>query len=142
MPATMNTYLQEHGQEPLQAPAAFARCILESLVLRYCEVFRQMDILTGKDIKGIHVLGGGARNTWLNQWLANALGIPVIAGPHEATAYGNALMQLVGLGDLQNLAEVRTVAQRTATHLFEPQAAQHEAWQEAAGQFRTLTGAH
>ncbi|EFH83332.1 rhamnulokinase [Ktedonobacter racemifer] len=142
MPATMNAYLQEHGQEPLQAPAAFARCILESLVLRYCEVFRQMGILTGKDIKGVHVLGGGARNAWLNQWLANALGIPVIAGPHEATAYGNALMQLVGLGDLQSLAEVRTVAQRTATRLFEPQAAQHEAWQEAAGQFRALTGTH
>jgi rhamnulokinase len=140
MPATVNAYLQEHGQEPLQAPAAFARCILESLVLRYCEVFQQLGALTGRAIKGVHVLGGGARNVWLNQWLADALGVPVIAGPYEATAHGNALMQLVGLGDLQTLAEVRTVAQRTSTRLFEPQAAQHEAWQKAAGQFRTLSG--
>lgn len=142
MPATVNAYLQEHGQVPLQEPAAFARCILESLILRYCEVFRQIGTLTGRDMQGVYILGGGGRNAWLNQWLADALGIPVIAGSSEATAYGNALMQLVGQGDLQTLAEVRTVAQRASTRLFEPQAARHEAWNEAAGHFRTLSGSH
>src|SRR5258708_2693520 len=60
MPATINMYLQEHGQLPLQAPAAFARCIMESLVLRYREVLNQLVQLTGTVIAGVHVLGGGS----------------------------------------------------------------------------------
>ena len=74
----------------------------------------------------------------LNQWLADALGIPVVAGPFEATALGNALMQLVGLGELNTLQEVRAVAQKTATRLFEPQANTHTAWNEAAQRFSLL----
>jgi rhamnulokinase len=140
MPDAINAYLREHGQAPLEAPAAFARCILESLVLRYCEVFRQISVLTGRDIKRVHVLGGGARNAWLNQWLADALGLSVIAGPYEATAYGNVLMQLVGLEEIYTLAEVRTVAQQETTYCFEPQAARHAAWNEAAEQFRIKCG--
>src|SRR5262249_38743638 len=58
MPEAINAYLLEHGQAPLQAPAAFARCIMESLVLRYCEVFHQIGELTGILIKSVHVLGG------------------------------------------------------------------------------------
>ena len=122
MPDTINDYLQEHGQRPLQTPTAFARCIMESLVLRYCEVLRQLELLTGVTIKGVHVLGGGSRNARLNQWLADASGIPVIAGPTEATALGNALMQLVGLGELHTLAEIRAIARRTPTRIFEPRA--------------------
>ena len=75
-------------------------------------------------IKGVHVLGGGSRNTRLNQWLADAFGVPVIAGPTEATALGNACMQLVGLGELRTLAEIRAVAQRAPTQVFEPRAGQ------------------
>ncbi|HCJ36219.1 MAG TPA: hypothetical protein DHV65_18215 [Ktedonobacter sp.] len=131
MPGAINTYLVEHGQAPLQAPAAFARCIMESLVLRYCEVFHQIRELTGTVINGVHVLGGGARNARLNQWLADALGVPVIAGPYEATALGNALMQLVGLGELRGLAEVRAIAQNTPTQDYSPRGAGRDAWNEA-----------
>ncbi len=138
MPATLNTVLREHGQAPLQAPAVFARCIMESLVLRYREVFQQLGQLTGMPVTRIHVLGGGARNARLNQWLADALGIPVIAGPYEATAYGNALMQLVGLGELHTLAEARAVARQMPTHVFEPAAERLVAWDEAAQRFREL----
>src|SRR5204862_6468903 len=132
-------YLGEHGQASLQAPAAFARCIMESLVLRYREVFHQISVLTGAIINRVHVLGGGARNARLNQWLADALDMPVIAGPYEATALGNALMQLVGLGELHTLEEVRAVAQKTATRVFEPQASMHAIWEEAAQRFSTMT---
>jgi rhamnulokinase len=131
MPDAINTYLVEHGQTPLQTPPAFARCIMESLVLRYCEVFHQIRELTGTVINGVHVLGGGARNVRLNQWLADALGIPVIAGPYEATALGNALMQLVGLGELHSLAEVRAIAQNTQTQVYSPRGTRREAWNEA-----------
>src|SRR5207245_5093092 len=63
MPVAINAYLTEHGQAQLSAPAAFARCVMESLVLRYREVFRQIRALTGTAITTVHVLGGGARNT-------------------------------------------------------------------------------
>ena len=138
MPAAINMYLLEHGQAPLQEPAAFARCIMESLVLRYREVFEQISGLTGVVINRVHVLGGGARNTRLNQWLADALDVEVIAGPYEATARGNALMQLVGLGELRSLEEVRAIAQHTPTQVFAPRTAQLAAWNEAAQRFSAL----
>jgi rhamnulokinase len=138
MPATINAYLLECGQKSLETPAAFARCIMESLVLRYCEVFRQVSSLTGTIMSEVHVLGGGARNMRLNQWLADALGIPVIAGPYEATALGNALMQLVGLSELHNLQEVRTIACNAPTQTFLPQSAHFSAWEEAEQRFSAL----
>ena len=139
MPMAINDALREHGYAPLSAPAAFARCIMESLVLRYCEVFHQIHALTGTVIKEVHILGGGARNARLNQWLADALGVPVIAGPYEATALGNALMQLVGLGEVHTLTEVRTIAQKVSTHVFTPQTAQFARWSEAASRFSVMS---
>lgn len=139
MPTAINAYLVEHRQAPLSAPAEFARCIMESLVLRYREVFHQISGLTGTIINSVYVLGGGARNTRLNQWLADALEMPVIAGPYEATAQGNALMQLVGLGELHSLEEVRAIAQTVPTQAFSPRTAQLVAWNEAAQRFSALS---
>jgi len=139
MPDEINAYLREHGQTPLETPAAFARCILESLALRYCEVLRQLERVTGKRMQGIHVLGGGSRNTRLNQWLADASGVPVIAGPTEATALGNALMQLVGLGDVRTLSEVRAIARQTPTQLSTPRHGEQAKWTEAAARYGALS---
>lgn len=138
MPDTINDYLREHNQPPLESPAAFARCIMESLVVRYCEVLRQLERLTGINIQVVHVLGGGARNMRLNQWLADALGRPVVAGPVEATALGNALIQLVGLRELHTLAELRVIAQREPTQVFAPRPAHCGSWDEAAARFARL----
>lgn len=138
MPAAINAYLLEHRQTALTAPAAYARCIMESLVLRYRQVFDQVTRLTRTPISQVHILGGGARNARLNQWLADALSLPVIAGPYEATALGNALMQLVGLGEVRSLEEVRTIAQIAPTRIFWPRTAQLAAWNEAAQQFGAM----
>ena len=113
---------------------------MESLVLRYREVFRQIRALTGTAITTVHVLGGGARNTRLNQWLADALDVPVIAGPSEATAYGNVLLQLVGLGELGSLEEVRAIAQNAPTQVFTPRTDQQARWHEAVQRFSAITG--
>jgi rhamnulokinase len=139
MPTAINEHLQARGLPPLDTPAAFARCIMESLVLRYCEVLRQLETLTERSVGMVHVLGGGSRNARLNQWLADAFDVPVIAGPAEATAFGNALMQLVGLGELRTLEEIRTVAQRVPTQVFVPRPEHRAAWNEAGGQFAMLT---
>jgi rhamnulokinase len=139
MPDAINAYLLEHGQVPLTAPVAFARCIMESLVLRYREVFQHISQLTGAIINQVHILGGGARNARLNQWLADALAVPVIAGPYEATAQGNALMQLVGLGELHSLREVRAIAQNTPTRVYSPRSTQYAVWSEAEQRFSAMS---
>jgi rhamnulokinase len=120
MPTTINVYLTEHGQPPLGTPGQFTRCILESLVLRSCQVLAECQGLTGIPINGLHILGGGGRNALTNQWLADALSLPVLAGPVEATALGNALMQLVALGELGKLGEVRALAGREPTQMYTP----------------------
>lgn len=131
MPKAINAYLFERGKDPLTAPAAFARCIMESLEVRYRQVFQQITQLTGAGIKQVHVVGGGARNARLNQWLADALAVPVVAGPFEATARGNTLMQLVGLGELRGLSEVRVIAHHIPAQLYMPDLAKRAAWDEA-----------
>jgi rhamnulokinase len=142
MPDEINAFLSEHGQMPLTSPAAFARCILESLVLRYCMVLRQLEQVTGRTINTIHILGGGSRNTRLNQWLADAFGVPVLAGPTEATALGNALMQLVGLGEVDTLTQVRVIAQQVPTQVSVPRPGEWAGWEDAAAQLATLVAAH
>ena len=130
MPTAIAAYLREHGQQPLTTPGEFVRCIWESLVVRSCQVLAECAQLTGQPINGLHVLGGGARNALMNQWLADALGVPVLAGPIEATALGNALMQMVALGDLQTLGDVRALAQREPTVIYQPAPNQQHLWRE------------
>jgi rhamnulokinase len=139
MPEAINHYLIEHGQASLKEPAAFARAIMESLVLRYREEVQRLKQLTGIEIRGIHILGGGSQNQRINQWLADASGLPVIAGPTEATALGNALIQLVGLGELATLSEVRAIARQTQPRIYTPQEQSRSTWDEAAMKFREIT---
>jgi rhamnulokinase len=137
MPIAIRTYRQVHGLSPLSGPGEVVRCILESLVLRYRQVFEECTLLTGRSIHAIHILGGGAQNTLLNQWLADAMTVPVLAGPTEATARGNALMQLVGLGELTSLADVRTVTRQQPAQVFTPRAAERARWEDNYVRFRT-----
>jgi rhamnulokinase len=133
MPATINAWLLEHGQQPVQSPGALARSICESLVLRSCQVLKSASALSRHSVEVVHVVGGGSKNTLINQWLADATGVPVVAGPAETTALGNALMQLVALGELGTLAEVRTLAVRSSTTTrYDPHPAERERWSEAA----------
>ena len=133
MPAAINGWLIEHEQQPCLSPAAFTRAICESLVLRYCQVLQNAATLSRQLVEVIHVVGGGSQNALINQWLADATGVPVVAGPAETTALGNALMQLVALGELETLADVRAVAVRSsATTRFEPRPAERVKWEEAA----------
>ena len=81
--------------------------ILDSLALRYASVVRTIESLTGERVPGIHVVGGGCRNEYLNQATADAAGRPVLAGPVEATATGNLLLQAIAAGELRSLAEGR-----------------------------------
>src|SRR5260370_13144912 len=89
------------------------RCILESLAATYAKVLENLDTLTGGRIDRIHIIGGGSQNTLLNRLAAEATGRTVIAGPVEATAAGNILVQAIGAGVGSGLDEAPDVVRRS-----------------------------
>jgi rhamnulokinase len=109
MPARVRGYCRRTGQPEPHGVGEIARCVLESLALRYRTAVEAVGTVTGRPAPLVHVVGGGARNTLLNQLTADVTGLPVLAGPVESTALGNALVQLVALGELAGLAEAREV---------------------------------
>ena len=89
------------------------RCALESLALEYRWVAEKLDALTGKRLRTIHIIGGGAKNELLDQFAADATGRTVVTGPIEATALGNVLVQAIALGYIGSVAEGRDVVARS-----------------------------
>jgi len=106
------------GQTPPSSPGQIVRCCLESLALAYRRSIRQLETLLGRKIEVLHIIGGGSNNTVLNQWTADACGIPVVSGPAEATALGNILAQMIGAGVLSNWQEARAVS-RASSNVYE-----------------------
>jgi rhamnulokinase len=99
--------LRESGQEMPDGPGRVAKIILDSLAFRYASVLQLIEALTGKRINGVHVIGGGSQNRYLNQATANATGLSVLAGPSEATVIGNLLVQAISAGQFASLFEAR-----------------------------------
>ena len=115
MPEKIAAWCRSKGQAPPATDGEFARAILESLALRYRNVVENLEALAGRKIEVIHIVGGGSRNALLNQFVADCTGRRVVAGPSEATAIGNILVQAMGAGELANLDEARAVVR----HSFE-----------------------
>jgi rhamnulokinase len=138
MPARIAAACARTGQEVPDEPAAVARCILESLALRHAETVDLLRDATGADPAEIHVVGGGARNELLCRWTADAAGRPVLAGPEEATAIGNLVVQAMALGELASLDDAREVVRASfAPTVYEPRG--DTAWREARVRFAELT---
>jgi rhamnulokinase len=117
---------------PITAPE-FARCILDSLALSYRHSIRGIQTITGKTINVIHIVGGGAMNDTLCQLTADACGIAVVAGPVEAAAIGNALMQLQASGEVERdlWSMRRLVASSFPTRHFAPDVSRSRLWDDA-----------
>ncbi|MBN1259913.1 MAG: rhamnulokinase [Anaerolineae bacterium] len=115
MPAAIQQFCAASGQPAPESRAATARCVLESLALEYRRVAEILDRLVGHRLPVIHIIGGGAQNQLLNQFTADAAGRPVIAGPAEATAMGNILIQARALGYLKSWEEARAWVRRSVT---------------------------
>jgi rhamnulokinase len=123
MLAAIATQLTETVQEMPQDPAAIAKVILDSLAFRYASVLRKIEELTSREISGVQIIGGGSQNCYLNQATANATGLPVVAGPVEATVIGNVIVQAIADGRFASLTEARQyVAQNVQAQTFTPQA--------------------
>ena len=115
----------------------FVRCALESLALKYRMVLGWMEELTGVPVEVIHIVGGGTQNQLLNQFTADACARPVFAGPIEATALGNVLLQARAAGDISSLSEIRDVVRGSET-IGEYTPRDSAAWEDAWGRFVQL----
>ncbi|MFT7868159.1 MULTISPECIES: rhamnulokinase [Amycolatopsis] len=114
MPARLAAACEATGQQPPAERAAVVRCILDSLALAYRRTLRAAASITGRTIDVVHIVGGGARNELLCRLTADACGVPVLAGPVEAAALGNVLVQARALGeDLPDLASMRALVRET-----------------------------
>jgi rhamnulokinase len=137
MPEKICQHCKSNGQQLPDSPASVARIILESLALRYRQVLESLETLLGRKIEIIHIVGGGSRNRLLNQFAADATGRTVIAGPAEATAMGNILIQAMGAGELYGLADVRKIVRNSAgLETLMPQTT--PAWSQAYEKFREI----
>jgi rhamnulokinase len=114
-------YCVATSQPVPQSKAEFARCVFLSLAGKYRDAIAGLNALLPAPIKRLHIIGGGSQNTLLNQLTADALGIPVWAGPVEATAMGNILVQAMAAGEVADVTELRDVVRRSVTpRIFEP----------------------
>jgi rhamnulokinase len=108
--------------------------VLESLALKHAQTVDLLASVTGTSPTEIHVVGGGARNELMCRWTADASGLPVHAGPHEATLLGNLLVQAMSLDEIASLAEARRVVTASvAQTTYEPR--ESAAWREARERF-------
>jgi rhamnulokinase len=112
-PRRIVEYCHKTGQEPPLDAASVTRLILHSLAARYKQVLESLEQLTGREIRVIHIVGGGSRNRLLNQLAADVTGRRVVAGPAEATAAGNALTQALGTGNIGSLEELRAIVRQS-----------------------------
>jgi len=113
------------------------RCIYESLALFYRVVLRRIERFTGKKIAQLHIVGGGSKDMTLNQYAANAMKIPVLAGPTECTALGNVLIQAIALGHIPSHAAARDVVRNSfELKTFTPENSAQ--WDAAAARFEKL----
>lgn len=121
-PSRVQQFCRETGQPIPQSHAEIIRCVFESLALRYRQVLESLLALSGKRADVIHIVGGGSQNDLLSQMTADAAGIPVLTGPVEATVIGNALVQLIALGEIADLNQGRRlVATMSALKQYDPQ---------------------
>jgi rhamnulokinase len=129
MPKRINDYLAQTGQKEIQDKGQMVRAVLEALAFKYRWVIEKIEDITSKKIDYLHIVGGGIQNELLSQFAANATGKKIIAGPIEATATGNILMQAKATGQIKNLAEARKIV-RNSFELKEYKPKDTSLWQE------------
>ena len=136
-PALIQAYCRETGQQVPATHGEIVRCVVESLALKYRQVLDTLRDLTGKDLTSVNIVGGGSQNALLNQLTADATGLPVTAGPVEATVLGNALVQFVALGEFRDISEARAAVRNLGeVQHYEPHTT--AAWAEAYERYQQL----
>jgi len=139
MGKAMAAFYRRTRQKAPRSRAEQVRTVLEGLALRYRLVRDELEKVTGRKLERVHIVGGGARNWLLCQMTADALGLPVYAGPAEATAIGNILVQAMAAGLVSSLEDIRAVVRDSCRfRLYQPRPAQ--CWDKAFERFCGLIG--
>lgn len=115
METALIDYCRSHTLNIPQSKAEMVRCVLQSLAFKYQQAVEQLNHCLPSPIRQLNIIGGGSQNKLLNQLTADALGIPVYAGPVEATAIGNILTQAMAKGEIADLRELREIVSRSIT---------------------------
>jgi rhamnulokinase len=137
MTQELRATLTRTGQAAPDNPVLLGKVMLDSLAMRYASVLETLEELSGRSVPGVHIVGGGCLNEYLNQATANAIGRPVMAGPVEATATGNLLVQAMAGGAVGSLAEARSrLRQAFKPRRFEPRDVPD--WTAAARRYREI----
>jgi len=139
MPRMIAEYCTRKGITPPRGRGETARCIYESLALKFRRRLEQLQAFSGTRFEILHMVGGGTQNASLCQWTADATGVPVVAGPVETTVAGNLVMQLMGTGEIAGLKDGREIIARsseTRSHIPQNTAA----WDEAYKRYRGIFG--
>ena len=137
MPKAIQDFCRETGQRVPKTEGELIRCAYESLALKYRQVLGWLEELTNNRIEVIHIVGGGSQSKILNQFTADACQRPVLAGPVEATAMGNLLVQVRSSGEISSLSDIRQVVRKSSeVRTFEPN--KGSAWDVAYARFLSL----
>ena len=140
MVGAIRAYCERTGQPVPEGHAACCRCIFDSLALRYRQVFTWLKQLADFDIRVLHVIGGGSKNEYLDQFTANSCGVTVLAGPQEGTAIGNVMLQAKAAGEVADVWEMRRIiAGSIDLRRFEPQ--DTATWDAAYERYLRIVGA-
>ena len=141
MQEKLAAFARETSQPIPATPGEFTRAVLESLALLYREALATIEELTSRKIRVLHIVGGGSQSVLLNQFAADATGRDVIAGPVEATAIGNTLIQAIVAGEVASLAELRACVRKSFPVLtYHPTG--ESAWTEVFSRFESLRGSN
>jgi rhamnulokinase len=139
MPDAIDRFCGRTDQPAPSTPGGYARAVFDSLALKYRLVIRDLQSVIERPIAHIRVIGGGSQNGLLNQLTADATGVPVIAGPVEATALGNIAVQMLATGAVRTIAEARAIIDRSfPTTVFTPRGV--DAWDRESPRFQQYCG--
>lgn len=139
MPEAINEYFKKTGQRIPSSKGEYTRVILESLALKYRWTYEKFREISGRDYDRIYLVGGGAKNALLNQFTANALKIPVIAGPFEATAMGNIVSQAISSGEFRNVKEARRLIRNSSNvTVIDPEPKEFQIWDDMFARYTNI----
>lgn len=139
MPRKIQQFCEETGQKVPRTKGEIARTVYESLAMSYREAFARLEQLKGSRIEVLHIVGGGSMNTLLNQYTANAINREVVAGPAEATAIGNLMVQVKASGEVADMDQVRQVI-RDSFDMEHYEPTDTRVWDEMFEKYKTCIG--
>lgn len=141
IPSRIRTYCAMRGQSVPDSDGDVVRCIYESLALKYAWTLEKLREVASASFDTLYIVGGGAKDSLLCQMAADCCNMKVMAGPVEATVYGNAAIQLIALGEIDSISKARAmIKQAAAVKSYEPDAAKAEAFAQKKEDFKELLG--